>query len=603
MASKRALQIQYTTLQMEDSSVLFDLPEAVSKLIVVEWLNLQFIVRLDSALCNRKLRTLFAGLVYGHRVTFMVNGYGKRYKDSDKFDAVVSWAILRNAKLDGVYVNESKCGCNRLFPTFLATNGTALRWVASSSADISCAKQQQKLVEIARGCSHVERLYVDSKEGNFRWDDCLLLLTRAWPKLTVLSLRNVALSEEGLIAAVDQCLHLETLIIRNAEQVIPMWVISSTLKTVKICSRYVSDILLVDISQQCKQLEVLKVFESLNLTEQPLITDVGVRAILWGCPQLRETDVEFARGISNHLRVELARRRNDTSLHCLWHGMSEELVQAVLDGCPKIKDLYICPCDWLTDAALAACVRHRPQLETICVANCASVTNNSINALVSASGNRFKRITLYSCLRVGDAALKAIATHCPHLDTVIVSECPMVTDAGVAYLAVGLRDTIRGLGLCGCRKIGDKALLAVAEHCRVLGTVLLSKCPLVTDSGVVALATGLGARLRSLHLGDCPNLSDKAMLAVAEHCPLLMEFYYPPNVSGAAVDKVWERCVHLKRTTQTQRRDEDSRTLNRLLELQRPASSEWVACVVVFAAVFAICIVIRGLIRDNMQSG
>jgi hypothetical protein len=530
---------------MTDSCVLlFDLPEAITKQIIVEWLYMHDIIHLDSALCNGKLRSLFAGLVYGHRTTFSVEGCGTMYKDSNKFDGMIRWAVLRNAELDGIHVNQSKCGCNRLLPTFLTTNGTAVRWVASSSGDVTSAKQQQTLVEIARECPHVERLYVDSKEPTSQWDSCLLDLTQTWPRLTVLSLCNVALSEEGLIAAVNQCSHLEKLVIRNAEQAIPIWVISSKFKTIELCSRYVSDVLLVDISQQCKQLEVLKVFESSERTVQPLITDVGVRAILWGCPLLRETDVEFARGISNHLRVELARRRNDTSLHCLWRGMSEELAQAVLDGCPRINEVYFYPGDWLTDAALAACVRNRPQLETIGLIECSGVTNDGVSAVMSAPGNRFRKVDLRWCPQLGDAALSAVATHCPLLDS-----------------------------------------------------VTLSKCPLVTDSGAVALAVSIGARLRSLDLGNCTQLGDKTVNAVAEHCPLLQEFRYSYTVSVAAEERLWDRCVHLKRKTQAERRADSSR---RLLELRRPAPQhdpEWMVLLAVLALIYVLWTTIDVMIR------
>jgi hypothetical protein len=482
---------------MTDSCVLFDLPEAIAKLIILEWLYLHFVVRLDSALCNGKLRSLFTDFVYGHRITFSVDGYGKRYKNSNKFDAVIRWAILRTAKLDGIHLDEAECSCNRLLPAFLATNGTAIRWVASSSADTSCGKQQQKLEEIARRCPHVERLHIDSTDPTTRWNDCLLSLTQAWKELSSLSLCGIMLSEDGLVAAVGRCMCLGELVIRSVEQTISAEVMLSSLDTIQICSRFMSDDVLAAIARQCPLLEVLKVFESSEHTDPPLITDVGVRAVLWGCPRLRETDVEYARGISNHLRVGLARRRNDSYL-CLsrWRDMSEELVRALLDGCPRIKDLYFCRCDWLTDATLAACARNRPRLETIGLVDCSSVSNDGISALVSAPGNRFRRVLLCSCPQLGDAALSAVATHCP-----------------------------------------------------LLVSVTLSKCPLVTDSGVVSLVVGLGARLRCLNIHGCKQLGDKVMNAVAEHCPLLEELRYPYMVSDAAVDKVWERCVHLKRMT------------------------------------------------------
>jgi hypothetical protein len=40
------------------SCVLFDIPNALSVQILVEWLRLKHVVRLDSAICTRQLRSV-----------------------------------------------------------------------------------------------------------------------------------------------------------------------------------------------------------------------------------------------------------------------------------------------------------------------------------------------------------------------------------------------------------------------------------------------------------------------------------------------------------------------------------------------------------------
>jgi hypothetical protein len=54
---------------------------------------------------------------------------------------------------------------------------------------------------------------------------------------------------------------------------------------------------------------VLHVFRaSLYFLRLRTVTDAGARAVLQGCPRLRNTDVEYAIGISHPLRLELIKR-------------------------------------------------------------------------------------------------------------------------------------------------------------------------------------------------------------------------------------------------------------------------------------------------------
>jgi hypothetical protein len=68
-----------------------------------------------------------------------------------------------------------------------------------------------------------------------------------------------------------------------------------------------SDEVLIAIGQRCAKLETLQMFELAEYRRVYAVTDLGVRAVLQGCPLLRETDVEYATGISGELRTELVR--------------------------------------------------------------------------------------------------------------------------------------------------------------------------------------------------------------------------------------------------------------------------------------------------------
>jgi hypothetical protein len=62
-----------------------------------------------------------------------------------------------------------------------------------------------------------------------------------------------------------------------------------------------------------------------------------VLAVLQGCPLLRETDVEYASGIIDDLRVKLVKRRELVELRvCMWEGMNDQLLQRILMASPSL---------------------------------------------------------------------------------------------------------------------------------------------------------------------------------------------------------------------------------------------------------------------------
>jgi hypothetical protein len=48
--------------------ILSDLPEAISRVVLVEWVRFDDVVRLESALCNRELRKQFHTLVHDRSI-------------------------------------------------------------------------------------------------------------------------------------------------------------------------------------------------------------------------------------------------------------------------------------------------------------------------------------------------------------------------------------------------------------------------------------------------------------------------------------------------------------------------------------------------------
>jgi hypothetical protein len=293
---------------------------------------------------------------------------------------------------------------------FLANSGSTVHSLDVVSNSDDCAANYRKLLEIVESCPNVQSLRVLGSPEDRLWNDCLVGLTRTLLKLTDLFVGNIPLTKQGLATALLSCRSLKCLTVTSQHQTIPVEVALPTLTAMTLQNCHVSDSVMVARWQ-----EVLKVFSAFRRGSEDPYSDAGVRAVLEGCPLLRETDVEDARGISAVLRVELTRRGNlKTFTPRRWSGMHEGLAHKVLQVSPNLTDLDCSGCEWLTDATLAVCAQHCTLLEVVNVEECRLVTNTGVRQLVSGVGGSLRVVNIQAAFlaRLSDEAVQAVAEHC-----------------------------------------------------------------------------------------------------------------------------------------------------------------------------------------------
>ncbi|ONK66819.1 uncharacterized protein A4U43_C06F12310 [Asparagus officinalis] len=107
----------------------------------------------------------------------------------------------------------------------------------------------------------------------------------------------------------------------------------------------------------------------------------------------------------------------------------------------------------------------------------------------------------------GDKGLTAIAEKCRMLEKVSLKRREQVRDAGVIALVKNAKN-LAVLDLAWCSKITDEALDAM-EGIVSLEVLYLEGCSLITNSGLISLATGsLSKSLRVLDLAECDQITD-----------------------------------------------------------------------------------------------
>jgi hypothetical protein len=468
--------------------IFLELPEAISRLVLVEWVRVEDVARLDSAVCNIELREHFT-LAY-NPLTVLAD-ITNREKQYGNMEPVLEWAGIRGAQLDGIVIEGKflRDEGSSLLSAILTSSGLALRWVRIFSIrleEVTCC--QEALLEINKWCPNVKQLELSTAHtphGKRLWDEHLVAFTLSCPNLTDLSVINAELSEHGLATVVKRCQCLQRVNIHSRSQVIPVDIAIATLKSIKCGPDLGTDTVMLAIAQKCAKLETLIMLQS------TLVTDVGVQAVLDGCPLLRETDAYDALSTSRELRVELVRRSNMTSLDMgKWWRMDDKMVQEVLRVCPNLSSLS-CELpkwysDWPTDFTLSVCAQHCPLLTDISIRGCTRITDAGMRVLVKRRATKLRSVVLRNCPELSDKTLVAIAKRCPLLEKITWGVNG--SDAGVVKLAEGCRE-LNYIELLNTQ-VGDAGLTALATHCPKLATLKLKYCDHVTIQGVRDVVTG-----------------------------------------------------------------------------------------------------------------
>ena len=188
-------------------------------------------------------------------------------------------------------------------------------------------------------------------------------------------------------------------------------------------------------------------------------------------------------------------------------------------------------------------------LQTLSLGNCGhSVGTKTAEALVRL-GNTcpLQVLELRGLYKIADGPLsQVLLAHATSLQVLsLATNCRL---SGRGLMAVGGLGGLKSLTLDGCLQITDAELLRLLEggegggrggaevgsssssgnSSSLFSTALpmlerLSLCGLenITDTAVVPLLEALGERLTHLGLGKCVKITDRAMVAVREHCPRL----------------------------------------------------------------------------------
>jgi hypothetical protein len=391
--------------------ILLALPDDIAKSLLVGWIDLRDVASLDSAFCSAHVRERFCKVAYDKGSLYMISPKETRTK------AKLRWIHLRGVQLHIVDYFLVLWDEEFREPVLRSTGANV------HTVDVTLGPHtvitSSLFGDLAKWCPNVHTLYVETHGTALgsSVDDSLFGATKAMRQLTTLTVKQTPYLSAQMAKALGNCASLKHLAWAERNFTVPEGVAIPSLQTLDL-ECVVTDPVMLAIGKTCSQLTSLRVFwrSAFGGDVAARITDVGVRAVLQGCPLLREMDVEYAESICPELRVELTRRRNFTSLvFTIWKDINDELAREVLKVSPALSTITCMNCAWISDETIVLCAARCPLLKYVSLSN-TGVGDDGVSALARHC-TQLVSIDLTGCANVTVRSVRELAQHCSELKT------------------------------------------------------------------------------------------------------------------------------------------------------------------------------------------
>jgi hypothetical protein len=163
---------------------------------------------------------------------------------------------------------------------------------------------------------------------------------------------------------------------------------------------------------------------------------------------------------------------------------------------------------------------------------------------VAAHCPLLEHIDCANCFYVTDAAINMVAESCPLLQF-INAMGTNITDAAMASLC-NRCPLLKCIGLNSCDELTDAAVLAVAE--RLPGITFIDLAGIAVSSSAVETLVRKCPDIQNIQLELCRNVSDVTLLKIAEHSSKLeyLNVSRCGKITEAGLAKVASKCSRLK---------------------------------------------------------
>ncbi|XP_067014972.2 jmjC domain-containing histone demethylation protein 1 [Anabrus simplex] len=212
----------------------------------------------------------------------------------------------------------------------------------------------------------------------------------------------------------------------------------------------------------------------------------------------RRMDLSHRHLTASHL-AGIARRQPE-SLSLDWTSVAKRQLAWLVARLPQMRELSLQGCTWAGVSALRTCAC--PPLSSLDLSFVSGLNDASLRDILSPPpDSRPGLVDTKSRLRslrslrmagcdISDVSLRYVVQHLPRLESLDVSSCTRITDAGVAQLATPPAptiETLQTLDLSNCRFLTDSSLEHLAR-CDALCRLDLRHTPNITAAAIAKFA-------------------------------------------------------------------------------------------------------------------
>ena len=278
---------------------------------------------------------------------------------------------------------------------------------------------------ISSKCQNIKSLYLKSCE---ELSDVGVALLSNLGNLECLDLSNLKITDDSISSIALHCLKLAKLLLCNCRNVTDhsMKYLADNLlglKQLDLCFCHkVTDQGFSLIASHCKELEVIGL-------EDLIVSDNSV-TLLASCPNLRVLNFAYCKMISDYSLYKLAESCLNIEVIDLSYcaGITISAVQSAISKWENLYSLSVRGNDLLTSQAIS-----HPRLRNLDISWCKYLTDD---ALILSSRNCpvLSSLDLTWCIKLTDKSVKNISTICPSLREIKLRGCTSVSFSAIKYL-------------------------------------------------------------------------------------------------------------------------------------------------------------------------
>jgi hypothetical protein len=421
-------------------SLLCDLPEILVDRLLLSWVKVKDVGRLDSSVCNKSLRPTFLSLVSRDQFVFELPSF---HVTRDL--PFLSWTMRRCIAVVELVISTSFTNHTDKRLKYLQHHGGHIRKVTLRRGAGTSRNCKAAMNDICVHCPSLTEF------------ECRMPLSTAmhaiiatnWTNLTHLTLIQYVIVD-GFVSIGKSCQSLTHLCVWAvwAPQIEMFFRVCSPKLlsvTMSACAAWTpSDY--VAIALRCHMLREIDVFTT-------YMNDAALIALGSGCPLLSALDLMYNRAVTD-----------------------AGLIAFALNG--ALTTLDVTACDHITDEGLRAAAQFSPRLQSICIRRC--VVSDATLIALGQHCHDLRYLTVDQC-DIHREGLQAIARGCPSLRTVAAPA------ADVPAAAV--------LALAECCPLLEEVNLTGKDQC---AGARLSSAEEAHDNGYVRHCRRSARRLRAL---------------------------------------------------------------------------------------------------------